>query len=192
MMLKYKAQCGALFLMVMSLGCFDSLEQAPLRHEIPKGYLARFEGIQFKQVNYEQRRWVSGEAKVLNAHPFKLKFDLVQPQGTVWLDNGNETRDFSIGSLRLRGQQHRAHLLNTSVIGLGAGKWLRLKQSALDQNNLSLTTLKEAWMISPNTWLRAPRGLTADLQKGEVEAVGPVRLEAFSPSAFQSPGVKAP
>ena len=183
--LRYGRHYGVLLFLGMILGCFEAVESQPLRHHIPKGYLASFKEVKIKQINFKEQRWARGEAKTLNAHPFKLKFDLVEPIGTVWLDEGNETRDFHLGKLRLRGQQHRAHLLGTSVIGLGTQKWLRLNESELDHGSLSLTTQKEAWMISPNTWLRAPLGLTADVNKGEVEAFGPVRLEAFSSNVLQ-------
>lgn len=190
--LQYRRPYLTLLWVFLSLGCFESSDAQPLRHRIPEGYLARFDDVKIKQVNYKEERWARGEAKVLNAHPFKLKFDLAAPKGTVWLDNGNETRDFSLGELRLRGEQHQAHFLKTSVIGLGAGKWLRLNKASLEHDTLKLMTQKEAWMISPNTWLSAPLGLTADVNKGEVEAFGPVRLEAFSNSAFGPSTSKKP
>lgn len=183
--LSFGCQCWVLLFLGPILGCFEAVESQPLRHHIPKGYLASFKEVKIKQVNFKEQRWARGEAKMLNAHPFKLKFDLVEPVGTVWLDEGNETRDFHLGKLRLRGQQQRARLLGTSVIGLGTQKWLRLKESELDHGSLSLSTQKEAWMISPNTWLKAPLGLTAEVNKGEVEAFGPVRLEAFSNNILQ-------
>ena len=160
-------------------GCFEGSDIVLVKQKIPKGFLARFESVTFKQVNFAQKRWIAGEAKALNAHPFKLKFDLEQPRGTFWFQEGKSSRDFLFTKLRLRGQKQKAKLDKVGVVGLGEHQWLRLTNATLDQEKLDLVSNDEAWVISPNTWLRAPKGVTAQLNAGEVEANGPVRFEAF-------------
>jgi len=166
-------------LALMLCGCFDPSESVLVKQEIPKGFLAHFESVTFKQINYAQKRWVAGQAEALNAHPFKLKFDLEQPRGTVWFQQGKSSRDFLFTRLRLRGQNQKAQLDKVGVVGLGEHQWLRLTNATLEQEQFVLVSNDAAWVVSPNTWLKAPLGVTAYLNAGEVEAKGPVRFEAF-------------
>ena len=156
-------------------------EPAAVAGAIPKGFKARFEGVSFRQIRFDENRWVQGKASALNAHPMKLKFDFENAKGTFWLENGTTYRDFDVRRLRLRGLERNARLHDNGVIGLGTHQWLRLEDALIDEDSLNLSTKRPAWVVSPNMWLSSPNGLRANLNDQEVTALGRVRVEAFEP-----------
>ena len=161
-------------------GCFQPQDNpSEVKGTIPKGFTARFEGVSYRQIRFDEQRWLEGKAKALNANPLKLKFDLEETAGTVWLSNGETFRDFDINFLELRGEKKQTRLTKGGVVGLGTHQWLRLKRAVIHEDNLTLNTDDTAWVVSPNMWLTSPQGLQADLPKAEVVTKGPVRMEAF-------------
>jgi hypothetical protein len=161
-------------------GCFQPQEgPSGFQENIPRGFTARFEGVSYRQIRFDEERWLEGKARALNANPLKLKFDFEKTTGTVWLDKGGSYRDFDVNFLKLRGGNKQARWGNGGVVGLGTHQWLRLETALIDEKSLSLITNDTAWVVSPNMWLTSPEGLRADLPNAEVVTSGQVRLEAF-------------
>jgi len=176
----FKFNCLYLCLSLLwPLGCFNPQEGQSLEKNLPKGFTARFEGVTYRQLRFDQHRWLSGTADAVNANPLKLNFDLEGAQGTIWLEEGSHYRDFNVNALELRGEKSKARLRRHGVVGLAPNQWLRLENASIDEKDLLLTTKQTAWVISPNFWMTSPKGLKANLPQGEVTSSSEIRLEAF-------------
>ena len=48
-----------------SIGCYDAPPTSTLQKIFRRDFLAHFESVTFRQINYEQGRWVAGAAETL-------------------------------------------------------------------------------------------------------------------------------